>query len=31
VFRAIITRAGATEQQEADLFQVLQAKEFRVA
>ena len=27
VFRAIITRAGATEQQEADLFQVLQAKD----
>ncbi len=27
VFRAIITRAGVTEQQEADLFQVLQAKD----
>src|SRR5260221_3253834 len=27
VFRAIITRAGATEQQEADLIQVLQAKD----
>jgi ATP phosphoribosyltransferase regulatory subunit len=27
VFRALITRAGATKQQEADLFQVLQAKD----
>ena len=27
VFRALITRAGATAQQEADLFQVLQAKD----
>src|ERR1700704_4381096 len=27
VFRALVTRAGATAQQEADLFQVLQAKD----
>ena len=27
VFRALVTRAGATPQQEADLFQVLQAKD----